>query len=69
MRSIQFEVSGRPFLLVSDAQGRKVVDRNGVEWSDVELSDAFGETEATTALAYALRDLERFTAYRVPDER
>ena len=69
MRSIQFEVQGRPFLLVSDAQGRKVVDRNGVEWSDVELSDAFGETEATTALAYALRDLERFTAYRVPDER
>ena len=69
MRSIQFEVSGRPFLLVSDAQGRKVVDRNGVEWSDVELSDAFGETEATTALAYALRDLERFTAYRIPDER
>ena len=69
MRSIQFEVSGRPFLLVSDAQGRKVVDRNGVEWSDVELSDAFGETEATTALAYALRDIERFTQYRVPDER
>jgi hypothetical protein len=69
VRSIQFEVQGRPFLLVSDAQGRKVVDRNGVEWSDVELSDAFGETEATTALAYALRDLERFTAYRVPDER
>jgi len=69
MRSIQFEVQGRPFLLVSDAQGRKVVDRNGVEWSDVELSDAFGETEATTALAYALRDLERFTQYRVPDER
>ena len=69
MRSIQFEVQGRPFLLVSDAQGRKVVDRNGVEWSDVELSDAFGETEATTALAYALRDLERFTAYRIPDER
>ena len=69
MRSIQFEVQGRPFLLVSDAQGRKVVDRNNVEWSDVELSDAFGETEATTALAYALRDLERFTQYRVPDER
>jgi len=69
VRSIQFEVQGRPFLLVSDAQGRWVVDRNGVQWSDVELSDAFGETEATTALAYALRDLERFTAYRVPDER
>ena len=69
MRSIQFEVQGRLFLLVSDAQGRRVIDRNGVQWSDVELSDAFGETEATTALAYALRDLERFTAYRVPDER
>ena len=69
MRSIQFEVQGRPFLLVSDAQGRWVVDRNGVQWSDGELVDAFGETEATTALAYALRDLERFTAYRVPDER
>jgi hypothetical protein len=55
--------------LVSDGQVRKVIDRNNVEWSDVELSDAFGETEATTALAYALRDLERFTAYRVPDER
>jgi len=69
VRSIQFEVQGRPFLLVSDAQGRWVVDRNGVQWSDVELSDAFGEIEATTALAYALRDLERFTQYRVPDER
>jgi hypothetical protein len=54
---------------VSDAQGRRVIDRNGVQWSDGELIYAFGETEATTALAYALRDLERFTAYRVPDER
>ena len=69
MRSIQFEVQGRFFLLVSDAQGRRVIDRNGVQWSDGELIYAFGETEATTALAYALRDLERFTAYRVPDER
>jgi hypothetical protein len=69
VRSIQFEVQGRLFLLVSDAQGRRVVDRNGVEWSDPELVDAFGEIESQTALAYALRDLERFTAYRVPDER
>ena len=69
MRSIQFSVQGRPFSLVSDGQVRKVIDRNNVEWSDVELSDAFGEIEATTALAYALRDLERFSAYRVPDER
>ena len=69
MRSIQFEVSGRPFLLVSDAQGRKVVDRNGVEWSDQELADAFGEVAATTALAYAIRDIEKFGQYRVPDER
>ena len=69
MRTIHFAGQGRHFILVSDGQGRQVVDRNGVEWSDVQLSDAFGETEATTALAYALRDLERFTAYRVPDER
>jgi hypothetical protein len=53
---------------VSDGQVRKVIDRNNVEWSDVQLSDAFGETEATTALAYALRDLERYANYRVPDE-
>ena len=68
MRSILFEVSGRPFKLESDGNARRVIDRNGVEWSDGELVDAFGETEATTALAYALRDLERYTAYRVPDE-
>ena len=69
MRSIQFEVQGRPFKLESDGNVRRVIDRNGVEWSERELVDAFGETEATTALAYALRDLERYTAYRVPDER
>ena len=69
MRSILFEVSGRPFKLESDGNARRVIDRNNVEWSDPELVDAFGETEATTALAYAIRDLERFTAYRVPDER
>lgn len=69
MRSIQFEIQGRPFLLVSDGQARKVVDRNNVEWSDRELTDAFGETEATTALAYALRDLERYASYGLPDER
>lgn len=69
MRSIQFSVQGRPFSLVSDGQVRKVIDRNNVEWSDPELVDAFGETEATTALAYALRDLERYTAYPLPHER
>ena len=69
MRSILFEVSGRPFKLESDGNARRVIDRTGVEWSDPELSDAFGEIESQTALAYAIRDLERFTAYRVPDER
>ena len=69
MRSIQFEVQGRLFLLVSDAQGRRVIDRNGVQWSDGELIYAFGETEATTALAYALRDLERYANYGLPDRR
>ena len=69
MRSIQFDVHGRTFQLEVHNDARRVIDRNGVEWSDRELADAFGETEATTALAYALRDLERFTQYRVPDER
>lgn len=69
MRSIQFDVQGRPFSLVSDGQIRKVIDRNGVEWSDRELADAFGETEATTALAYALRDLERYASYGLSDQR
>jgi hypothetical protein len=69
MRSILFEVSGRPFKLESDGNVRRVIDRNNVEWSDPELVDAFGETEATTALAYAIRDLERHTAYPLPHER
>jgi hypothetical protein len=70
MRSIQFAIQGRHFQLESDGNGnRRVIDRNNVEWSDQELIELAGETEATTALAYALRDLERFTQYRVPDER
>ena len=69
MRSIEFTVSGRKFKLESDGNARRVIDRNNVEWSDPELVDAFGETEATTALAYAIRDLERFTAYPLPHER
>lgn len=69
MRSILFEVSGRPFKLESDGNARRVIDRNGVEWSDQELADAFGEVAATTALAYAIRDTEKFGQYRVPDER
>lgn len=68
MRSIQFTVQGRPFQLEVHENVRRVIDRNGVVWSDPELVDAFGETEATTALAYALRDLERYANYRVPDE-
>ena len=69
MRSIQFAVQGRPFQLEVHENARRVIDRNGVQWSDVELSDAFGETEATTALAYALRDLERYANYGLPDRR
>ena len=69
MRSIEFTVSGHRFKLESDGNVRRVIDRNNIEWSDVELSDAFGETEATTALAYAIRDLERYASYSIPDER
>lgn len=69
MRSIQFDVQGRPFQLEVHENVRRVIDRNNVEWSEVELVNAFGETEATTALAYALRDIERYANYRVPDER
>jgi hypothetical protein len=68
VRSIQFTVQGRSFQLEVHENARRVIDRNGVAWSDTELVDAFGETEATTALAYALRDLERYANYRVPDE-
>lgn len=69
MRSIQFAVQGRTFQLEVHENARRVIDRNGVEWSDQELADAFGEVAATTALAYAIRDIEKFGQYRVPDER
>jgi hypothetical protein len=55
--------------MARDGDVRKVFDTNGVEWSDEELGILGGEIEATTALAYAQRDLERFTEYGVPDER
>jgi hypothetical protein len=69
VRSIEFTVSGRKFKLESDGNVRRIIDRNNVEWSDQELVELAGETEATTALAYALRDLERYTAYPLPHER
>ena len=69
MRSIQFTMQGRTFQLEVHENARRVIDRNGVEWSDQELADAFGEVAATTALAYAIRDMEKFGQYRVPDER
>jgi hypothetical protein len=69
MRSIEFTLSGRKFKMARDGDVRKVFDTNGVEWSDEELGILGGEIEATTALAYAQRDLERFTEYGVPDER
>jgi len=69
VRSIQFSVQGRLFKLESDGNARRVIDRNNVEWSDKELVELAGETEATTALAYAIRDLEKYTAYPLPYER
>jgi hypothetical protein len=69
VRSILFEVSGRPFKLESDGNVRRVIDRNNVEWSDKDLVELAGEAEATTALAYAIRDLEKYTAYPLPHER
>jgi hypothetical protein len=69
VRSIEFTVSGRKFKLESDGNVRRIIDRNNVEWSDQELVELAGETEATTALAYAIRDLERYTAYPLPHER
>jgi hypothetical protein len=62
-------MQGRTFQLEVHENARRVIDRNGVEWSDQELADAFGEVAATTALAYAIRDIEKFGQYRVPDER
>jgi hypothetical protein len=55
--------------MVRDGDVRRVFDANGTEWSDEELGILGGEVEATTALAYAQRDLERFTEYGIPDER
>jgi hypothetical protein len=69
VRSIEFTVSGRKFKLESDGNVRRIIDRNNVEWSDQELVELAGETEATTALAYAIRDLERYTTYPLPHER
>jgi len=69
LRSIQLTMQGRTFQLEVHENARRVIDRNGVQWSDGELIYAFGETEATTALAYAIRDIEKFGQYRVPDER
>jgi len=69
LRSIQLTMQGRTFQLEVHENARRVIDRNGVEWSDQELADAFGEVAATTALAYAIRDIEKFGQYRVPDER
>ena len=40
MRSIQFAVQGRTFQLEVHENARRVIDRNGVEWSDQELADA-----------------------------
>jgi hypothetical protein len=69
MRSIEFTLVSKKFKLESDGNVRRVIDRNNVEWSDVQLIELGGEIEATTALAYAQRDLERFTQYGVSDER
>jgi len=69
MRSVEFTLAGRKFKLESDGNVRRVIDRNNVEWSDSELVELAGETEATTALAYAIRDLEKYTAYPLPHER
>lgn len=69
MRSIEFTLSGRKFKMARDGDVRRVFDTNGVEWSDDELVELGGQTEATTTLAYAQRDLERFTDYGVSDER
>ena len=69
MRSIEFTLSGRKFKMARDGDVRRVFDTNGVEWSDEELGILGGEIEATTALAYAQRDLERYLAFAVPEDR
>lgn len=67
MRSVEFTVAGKKFKLGREGHVRRVLDENGVEWSDEELVDLAGATEATTALAYALRDLDLYTEYPLPD--
>ncbi len=67
MRSVEFTLAGRKFKMARDGDVRHVFDTNGVEWSDEELVDFAGAVEATTSIAYAIRDLERYTAYGVPD--
>ena len=70
MRSTQFALQGRQFRLETEINGnRRYIDQNRVEWSDQDLIELAGEIEATTAIAYALRDIERYVNYRVPDER
>jgi hypothetical protein len=69
MRSIEFKVAGQKFSLARDGDVRHVFDTNGVEWSDDELIELGGKTEATTALAYAIRDLDVYTEYPLPHER
>jgi hypothetical protein len=69
MRSIEFVLCGRKFKMARDGDVRRVFDANGTEWSDEELGILGGKVEATTTLAYAQRDLERFTEYGIPDER
>jgi len=69
VRSIEFTLAGRKFKMARDGDVRKVFDTNNVEWSDEDLAVLGGALEATTALAYAQRDLERFTEYPLPHER
>jgi hypothetical protein len=70
MRSTQFALQGKQFRLETEDNGdRRYIDQNRVEWSDQDLIVFAGETAATTAIAYALRDIERYGKYRLPDER
>ena len=69
MRSVEFKVAGKKFSLAREGNVRHVFDTNGVEWSDDDLVELGGQTEATTALAYALRDLDIYASYEVSDER
>jgi len=70
MRSTQFALQGKQFRLETEINGdRRYIDQNRVEWSDQDLIQFAGEAAATTAIAYAIRDIERYGNYRVPDER